>query len=276
MENNQIEIRSKLSEGYDFKISRFKEKIKKTVPHKHDDYYELIFLCEGEGFHWIESEKYLVSTPEVFFLGPGQLHCWQFTSIPKGYVMLFRASFFNDITESNTITLYKQLFKIAQIGLTVDCGISVLLNEIYKEYISTSDYSIHIIHGILRALFAKLLNFAEVKINDSVIPVSLYSRFTDLVVKKSIKMRKIKDFAILLNTTPQNLNATCQKHAGKCASDFISQQLILEAKRLLLHTDNTINEIAYLLSFNDASHFVKFFKRIEGLTPSNFREFHFQ
>lgn len=76
MSSQQIETKNKLDNGLTFKFSRFKEQIKKTSPHKHDDYYELIFLSEGEGFHWIESEKYLVSTPEFYFLKPGQLHYW--------------------------------------------------------------------------------------------------------------------------------------------------------------------------------------------------------
>jgi AraC family transcriptional regulator, transcriptional activator of pobA len=85
MENKQIDTKNKLDGGLTFKISRFKEQIKKTKPHKHDEYYELIFLQEGEGFHTIEAEKYMVAAPDFYFLKPGQLHYWQFTSIPKGY-----------------------------------------------------------------------------------------------------------------------------------------------------------------------------------------------
>jgi hypothetical protein len=49
--SEKIDIKNKLDKGLSFKISRFKEQIKKTNPHKHDEYFELIFLFEGEGFH---------------------------------------------------------------------------------------------------------------------------------------------------------------------------------------------------------------------------------
>lgn len=88
MENKQIDRTNILGEGLTFKILRFEEQIKKVKPHKHDEYYELIFLSEGEGFHYIESEKYIISTPEFYILKPGQLHFWQSTSIPKGFVIL--------------------------------------------------------------------------------------------------------------------------------------------------------------------------------------------
>jgi quercetin dioxygenase-like cupin family protein len=97
MNDKKIDIKNKLDEGLTFKISRFKEQIKKTKPHKHDEYYKLIFITEGEGFHIIESGKFMVSTPDFYFLKPGQLHYWQFTSIPKGFVMLFRNGEFNNV-----------------------------------------------------------------------------------------------------------------------------------------------------------------------------------
>jgi len=93
MKGTVLQTNNKLDDGLSFKISRFKEQIKKTKPHKHDDYYELIFLSEGEGFHWIETNKYMVSAPEFYFLEPGQLHYWQLTSIPKGFVILFKPDF---------------------------------------------------------------------------------------------------------------------------------------------------------------------------------------
>jgi len=51
MNYSPIDTKNKLDEGLTFKISRFKEQIKKTNPHKHEEYYELIFLSAGEGFH---------------------------------------------------------------------------------------------------------------------------------------------------------------------------------------------------------------------------------
>src|SRR3989339_2086192 len=115
MQTGLIHTKNKLDESLLFKISRFKEKIKKTSPHKHDDYYELIFLSEGEGFHWIETEKYMISAPEFYFLKPRQLHYWQFTSIPKGFVILFKDTEFDAIKENTLIELYKKLLDTTRI-----------------------------------------------------------------------------------------------------------------------------------------------------------------
>ncbi|MGD9555436.1 MAG: helix-turn-helix domain-containing protein [Mangrovibacterium sp.] len=276
MEDKLIGIKNKLDEGLAFKISRFKEQIKKTKPHKHDDYFELIYLSEGEGFHRIESRNFKVSPPEFYFLKPGQLHYWQFTSIPKGFVVLFKAGFFDDLKETAIIGLYRKLSTHFRIQVPDQRFPEIILNEIMDEYSGNSAHSQHVIHGLLRALFARILQWAETQspINDRL--PSLFDNFQDLLEKETPCLHKVHEFARLLHTTPQNLNAVCRKRSGKTAGTHITEQLLLEARRYILHTENTISEIAYILSFDDPSNFVKFFKRHETLTPIQFRKKYFQ
>jgi AraC-like DNA-binding protein len=276
MENNYINIKNKLDEGLTFKISRFKEQIKKTKPHKHDEYYELIFLSDGEGFHTIESEKYMVSTPEFYFLKPGQLHFWQFTSIPKGFVIIFNDNEFNPVNENILIDLHRKLAEISRLKIQPNKYPVHILEDIYAEYQLNTQYSKEIIHGLLKALFGKLLQISAEKPTNTNQPQPVYERFMQLLVKECPQLHKVNEFANLLNTTPQNLNIICRKQTGKSASEIITNQLLLEAKRYILHTDNTINEIAEILSFTDASNFVKFFKRYEKITPIQFRNKYFQ
>ncbi len=276
MGNNYIDIKNKLDEGLTFKISRFKEQIKKTKPHKHDEYYELIFLSEGEGFHCIESEKYMISTPEFYFLKPGQLHFWQFTSIPKGFVILFNDREFNAVNENLLIELVRKLTDITRLEIQQAKYPTHILEDILNEYQLNTQYSKEIIHGLLKALFGKLLQIKTEKSNSINQPQSVFERFKQLLVKECPRLHKVNEFADLLYTTPQNLNVICRKRTGKSASEIITNQILLEAKRYILHTDNTINEIAEILSFTDTSNFVKFFKRHENITPIQFRSKHFQ
>lgn len=276
MGDKQIGIRNKLSEGRTFKISRFKEVIKRTVPHKHDEYYELIFMSEGTGFHCVESEKYIISSPEVYFLKPGQLHFWQFTSIPKGFVILFKASEFDVVRENDLWDMLRNFSNIVRIGLKPTSFPEFLLNEILGEFTLGAEYSREIIHGLLKALLGKLLQTVEGETGNPGVPQSVFGKFQALLAREGGRLHRVNEYAGLLNITPQHLNAICRKEAGKSASEMIMAQVILEAKRYILHTDNTINEIADLLAFSDTSNFVKFFKKIEGMTPARFRNIFFQ
>lgn len=276
MNGKMINIKNKLEEGLTFKVSRFKEQIKKTKPHKHHEYYELIFLSHGEGFHCIESEKFMISTPDFYFLKPGQLHYWQFTSIPNGFVILFNNNEFNAVNENVLIDLIRKLTDTTRLKIQSEKYPIHLLEEIYNEFKNHSRYSKEIIHGLLKALFGKLLQIKDNKPNNQTHSQPIYERFMTLLVKECPRLHKVNEFADLLNITPQNLNTICRKQVGKSASEIITNQLLLEAKRYILHTDNTINEIADILSFTDASNFVKFFKKQEGITPIQFRDKYFQ
>jgi AraC-like DNA-binding protein len=271
-----FEIKNKLDKGLSLKVSRFKEVIKKTRPHKHDEYFELIFLSEGEGFHTIESEQYQVSAPDFYFLKPGQLHYWQFTSIPRGFVIIFREDEFNNLREISLIEMVKQLSETPRIKLQAGQYPQALLEEIFHEFQHPSEYSAEVIHGLLKALTGRLLQFRQNSAGTLVHPPPVYERFRQLLLKEIPKLRKVHEYADLLHITPQNLNTICKKQTGKTAGQMINNQLQLEAKRYILHTSHTINEIAGILEFSDASHFVKFFRRNEGLTPAQFREQHFQ
>lgn len=276
MNDKKIDIKNKLDEGLTFKVSRFKEQIKKTKPHKHEEYYELIFLSLGEGFHCIESEKFMVSSPDFYFLKSGQLHYWQFTSIPKGFVILFNDNEFDAIKENTLIDLIRKLTDTTRLKIQPDKFPTHLLDDIFNEFQLNTQYSKEIIHGLLKALFGKLLQIKEGNPNNKSLPQPVYEKFVQLLVKECPRLHKVNEFADLLNITPQNLNIICRKQTGKSASEIITNQLLLEAKRYILHTDNTINEIAETLSFTDASNFVKFFKKHENITPIQFRDKYFQ
>ncbi|MGE4347085.1 MAG: helix-turn-helix domain-containing protein [Flavobacteriaceae bacterium] len=276
MIDKKIDIKNKLDDGLTFKVSRFKEQIKKTKPHKHDEYYELIFLSQGEGFHCIESDKYMISTPDFYFLKPGQLHYWQFTSIPKGFVILFKDIEFDGVKENVLIDLTRKLADTTRLTFQADKYPTHLLEEIFNEFQINTQYSKEIIHGLLKALFGKLLQIKAETPNIANQPQSVYERFVQLLVKECPRLHKVNEFADLLNVTPQNLNIICRKQTGRSASEIITTQLLLEAKRYILHTDNTINEIAEILAFTDASNFVKFFKKHESITPIQFRDKYFQ
>lgn len=274
--SRNIETKNKLEEGVLFKIAPFKEKIIKTSPHKHDDYYEIIFLECGDGFHFVESQKYKVAAPEVYFLQPGQFHYWQFTSIPKGYVILFKDNFFDELEEKSTADLYRKINNGLRANLNEATYPYHLLKELHSEYSNNQAYSTDVIHGLLRALFAKLLQHSEIVDSGNSQQLTTYQKFKKLLLSECPELHKVTEFAELLCTTPQNLNAICRKETGETASTLINNQIMLEAKRYLIHTDHSISEIAEHLNFSDTSNFVKFFKNNEGVTPAHLRNQYFQ
>lgn len=53
---------------------------------------------------------------------------------------------------------------------------------------------------------------------------------------------------------------------------MIQEKIILEAKRLLLHSTLNVAQVGYRLGFEDPSYFVKYFKRHSKQSPLEFRK----
>lgn len=83
-------------------------------------------------------------------------------------------------------------------------------------------------------------------------------------------INNVLNYTLLLITTLENLNYICKKHTNSTDYKLIAQQILNEAKRLLIYTENTIAEIGYSLGFTDKSIFRKLFKRHMQITPQQF------
>ncbi|MBS9523999.1 helix-turn-helix domain-containing protein [Litoribacter alkaliphilus] len=271
-----IENKNKLESEQLVKVSKFKEVIKKTKPHKHAGYYELIFLSEGEGFHWVETENFQVKIPDLYFMKPGQVHHWQFTAVPKGYVVLFKEEFINKITDAPLWSLLNRLPSILRKSVKQEeWNSEIILQEMFAAYKSDSPLKNEMILGYLRVILAYLCNFEETESLTVPDHGGMFDQFQQLLTTHCPQYHQVNQFAEALGTTPQNLNRISRKHSGKSAGELITGQIILEAKRNILHSESNINEIADLLHFNDASYFIKFFKKHVGITPYQFRARHF-
>ena len=63
-----------------------------------------------------------------------------------------------------------------------------------------------------------------------------------------------------------------QKIGVLTPSDFIKNKIILETKRKLLYTDDSVKHIAYDLGFNDPAYFTRFFTKAEQKSPLQFKK----
>ncbi|OWY24298.1 AraC family transcriptional regulator [Sphingobacteriales bacterium UPWRP_1] len=99
----------------------------------------------------------------------------------------------------------------------------------------------------------------------------LFQKFMQLVNNYYIEKRTIKEYAELLHITPNHLSQLVKETTGKNGLSFINERILTEAKALIHFTNFDIAEIAYQLNFSDPANFGKFFKKLTGLTPLQFR-----
>jgi AraC family transcriptional regulator, transcriptional activator of pobA len=107
----------------------------------------------------------------------------------------------------------------------------------------------------------------------------LVSRFQTLVERsfgantdRSPELRSPAYYADQLTVHPNHLNAVVKRITGKTASQIIQEQLIVQAKSMLLTTEFSIKEVAYQMGFDEPTHFNAFFKKMTQHTPAAYRK----
>jgi AraC-like DNA-binding protein len=83
--------------------------------------------------------------------------------------------------------------------------------------------------------------------------------------------RNVADYAHDLGYSPRTLSRVTEQAAGLTAKEFIDRRVLLEAQRLLAHTERPANRIATDLGFSSATNFTKFFRKHTQQTPLDFR-----
>ena len=99
-----------------------------------------------------------------------------------------------------------------------------------------------------------------------------FNRFREAVEADFARLHQVRDYAGRLGYSEKSLTRSTVELAGVSAKAYLSQRIALEAKRLLVHTSQSVSEIAIQLGMDEPSNFVKFFKREVGSTPTAFRQ----
>ncbi|MDR3119348.1 MAG: helix-turn-helix domain-containing protein [Mediterranea sp.] len=99
----------------------------------------------------------------------------------------------------------------------------------------------------------------------------LFGRFIALVNEHCVSERNVKFYAGKLCLTPRYLNTVIRQASGQTVMDWVDQAVVVEAKIRLKHDNLPVYRVADELRFANPSFFCKFFKRMTGMTPQEYR-----
>lgn len=250
-------------------------------PHKHD-FYLVVLFTQGSGTHEIDFTTYPVSKGSLFVMSPGQVHRWSLSDDAEGYIFFHTAEVYN-LTYSNrqiedfsffSAAPHQPLLKLTEAQLKL---FEPTFTRIWNEY-RTNDT--HLKFQTLVALIDLLyLDMTKLYVPEHAFskegsPVYLQklNEFRKLIAIHYLHLKSPKDYAELMNVSVKHLNRICQETVQMTSSEMISSRLILEAKRMLIHSGKSVKEIAEAIGFEDVSYFVRFFRKHTGQTPLSFQK----
>ncbi|MBW2000840.1 MAG: helix-turn-helix domain-containing protein [Deltaproteobacteria bacterium] len=281
-EPRQFDFKKPAGVDFPFEINSFAKmpRVAFTKSPKRTSFYEIFYVKGGEGEIIIDFEAFRISPPSVYFSWPGQVHSWQLVKPATGYAILFTGDFrfLSDINKS-LISEFGFFHSIEEaphlpIERAQEPVIDQLVEALTREYRIKQFGQASLLRAYLHILLIHIHRFYETAHGPDVSTKtsSLVRRFKRLVSKNFLKDRSVETYASRLGITPGHLRDTVKAATGMTPGQIIRNTLALEAKRLLVHTDMTVAEICYALSFEDPSYFGRFFKRETGLSPRAFRE----
>ncbi|KAB1230790.1 helix-turn-helix domain-containing protein [Chryseobacterium viscerum] len=243
-----------------------------------DSHY--IFTCMESGHVRMMVDFKIIEKkgPTIFCVLPGQVHqgllmkevCGWFVAVKAELVPDVVRSFFQEsMVEIQPLTIDKGLIKKINTAAS-------LLHDSYTHEMLSSKEGFLVTQSLLNAFLGM---FALMYSQNNITQASNESRalqvsraFRNLVRKEFKTLKSPSEYAGILNITRGYLTETVRESTGKPAQHWIHQEILIEAKRLLVFTDLSIKEVAYELGYSDHTYFSRLFSKLEDQSPSAFRD----
>ncbi len=174
--------------------------------------------------------------------------------------------------------LYNNVFEIPFINLNENQSkdIQNIIQEIKTEMNHEDANTEEMLRILLKLIILKSTRIwkeqHQLAENTQHADVQFLRKFSKLVEQNYKTHHTVADYAALLFVTPKNLSKKIGLISKSSPNDIIKNRILLESKRLLVHTKMTVKEIAYSLNYDDDAYFVRFFTKQTGLSPMAFRK----
>ena len=112
-------------------------------------------------------------------------------------------------------------------------------------------------------------SFAKIEVSSDSRRVQKVKNYIEQNYKKEIRLTTLADIA---GMSPSAFSRFFKLHTGRNLSEYIIDQRLGYASRMLVDSTNSVAEISYACGFNNLSNFNRIFKKRKGCSPSEFRE----
>ncbi|MNK01507.1 HTH-type transcriptional activator RhaS [compost metagenome] len=245
----------------------------------HKDFFEILFFKKAKGRLILGQEILSLSDNSIIFISAFQKHTWELDPEHLEFTtLIFQEDFLNDLFSDKLFTYkllyFYQLSYVPQIiaddtHMSKFCG---LLAEIKLELIETQADSAHIIRSLLYYLLQTLnRKYAHLnKLPNQKAENNFAYQFKELMEQFIREKQRVNEYATLMGISRITLNQAVKAQFNTTATHLLRQRLLFEIQDLLIHSDHSVNQIAFDLNFSEPNHLMRFFKTQTGKTISAF------
>lgn len=250
-----------------------------TNPHR-AEFYHIFWTQKGAANYQIDFQTVTVKPNSFLFVNKDRVQSLDKSNKHDGKLLLFTDNFFAkheaDSKYLHSTILFNDLVDIPVISVKASQPLQSIFTAIeteLKEDIDTFHYDL--LHNLLHNLLLlaererRKQGFTEI-VKGADLDYTVL--FKDLLSVQFRSLKLVSGYASQMNVSEKRLTNATIKTLGKSPKTIIDERVLLETKRLLIHTNLSIKEIGYNLGFEEPTNFIKYFRKHTGKTPIEFRE----
>ncbi|MFJ3715127.1 helix-turn-helix domain-containing protein [Streptomyces sp. NPDC090057] len=240
------------------------------------DFHVVMLFTDGPVRHMVDFAEYRAEAGDLLWIRPGQVHRFAQGSEYRGTVLTMQPGFLPRATVEATGLYRYDLPPLLRPGPEQLAALRAALEQLRREYEDTETLPLSLHTAVLRhnltAFLLRLAHLAASSAEAARRPAdSTFTLFRDAVEKGFATQHSVSAYADALGYSRRTLVRAVRAATGETPKGFIDKRVVLEAKRLLAHTDLPIGRVGAAVGFPDAANFSKFFQLHTGFTPVAFR-----
>ncbi|KOG41561.1 helix-turn-helix domain-containing protein [Streptomyces resistomycificus] len=240
------------------------------------DFHVVMLFSDGPVRHMIDFAEYEATAGDLLWIRPGQVHRFSRSSEYRGTVLTMQPGFLPRATVEATGLYRYDLPPLLHPDEPRLTALRAALAQLQREYEDATTLPVSLHTAVLRhTLTAFLLRLAHLAASSTEAARrqgdTTFSLFREAVEKDFATIHSVSAYADALGYSRRTLVRAVRAATGQTPKGFIDRRVVLEAKRLLAHTDLPIGRVGAAVGFPDAANFSKFFQQHTDVTPAGFR-----
>ncbi|MBP9956463.1 4-hydroxyphenylacetate catabolism regulatory protein HpaA [Geopseudomonas guangdongensis] len=251
--------------------------------HRHDRFFQLHYLTRGAVRVYLDDQQYSESAPLFFLTPPTIPHAFVTHPDSEGHVLTVRQQLVWPLLEAHRsqsgeprlvsptcVALGAPDARHASEVEHLDRLFAMLADE-FGQQLPARNASLQ---ALTQLIFIALLRLSAEPVKNQHVRhdnLQIFHRFNALIEDRYREHWPLSRYAEAMGVTEARLNDICRRIADLPSKRLVHERLMQEARRLLLFTAGSVNEIGYQLGFKDPAYFTRFFSREAGMTPSEYR-----
>lgn len=249
------------------------------APHRHSKLSQLIVVLDNQWTVKLDDKTHFLEGNWLVLIPAGTVHGFQFKPNTQGFVLSLNDAYLSGVESENIDTNLSSIIWQPQ---AVEFKDNYQLDR-FKTYMDLLNHELNynelgqglavkqlvqlILLSVMRQQKLQEMNTEKTSRESHVL-----LKFRALIENHYNQHLPVTFYAEQLFISTSKLNRLCQYLLNDSPKAIIHQRLIIESKRRLIYTRQSVEEISAMLGFTDTAYFCRFFKKMTELTPSVFRE----